>query len=244
MTVSKHFLHRLLWTLVLLVALPVALLASWRLLAAADFLYPVWHDALGIDATIAEYGPRNSYRRDFELTTREERSRLFGAIVGAIHNDGDGLEALRYHNAQGDTIAPFLRPAEITHLQDVARLVNMLHFVAYGAIAFWGLALAWVYRLALPPPPLARYLAAIGGVTGALVLVVITLGAREVFYALHTLVFPEDHQWFFYYEESLMTMLMKAPELFAVIAVEWLLLAVVCYGVCLWLSRRVITRVR
>jgi hypothetical protein len=35
---------------------------------------------------------------------------------------------------------------------------------------------------------------------------------------------------------------MKAPELFAVIALEWLLLAAACYGVCMWISRRVMAR--
>ena len=36
---------------------------------------------------------------------------------------------------------------------------------------------------------------------------------------MHEWVFPAEHQWFFYYQESLMTVLMKAPDLFGAIAI-------------------------
>lgn len=47
----------------------------------------------------------------------------------------------------------------------------------------------------------------------------IWIGPTRVFYTLHEWVFPSDHQWMFSYQESLMTTLMKAPDLFAAIAV-------------------------
>jgi hypothetical protein len=37
-------------------------------------------------------------------------------------------------------------------------------------------------------------------------------------------VFPEGHQWFFYYQDSLMSTLMKAPYLFGYIALALLVL--------------------
>ena len=50
-------------------------------------------------------------------------------------------------------------------------------------------------------------------------------GFTEVFYYLHTVVFPENHQWFFYYRDSLMATLMKAPDIFSAIAAQLLLIA-------------------
>jgi hypothetical protein len=232
----------MLWAMLLLAALPAALLTSWQLLKSADFLYPLWYDVIGIDRTIAEYGPQNSYRDHFELTTREERTRLFAAIVAAIHDGGRGLEALTYHDARGQAVAPLLRSPEITHLRDVSRLVDGLYRLGLGAVVVWLVVLAWLWRLRLPPPPLGRYFAGLGLAAGVLGLAVIAIGAKKVFYTAHTLIFPASHQWFFYYEESLMTMLMKAPDLFAAIAAEWLLLTALCYWLGISLSRRIVRR--
>ena len=52
---------------------------------------------------------------------------------------------------------------------------------------------------------------------------------RDRFYALHEWIFPDNHQWFFYYQESLMTVLMKAPDLFGAISVLIALLAIPIY---------------
>ncbi|MFN2223885.1 MAG: DUF1461 domain-containing protein, partial [Candidatus Promineifilaceae bacterium] len=40
---------------------------------------------------------------------------------------------------------------------------------------------------------------------------------------------PPGHQWFFYYQDSLMTTMMKAPVLFAGIAAEWLVLTIAVF---------------
>jgi Protein of unknown function (DUF1461) len=237
-----HRYRSMLWAILLLAALPASLLASWQLLKTADFLYPSWYDTIGIDRTIAEYGPKNRYREHFELTTREERSRLFAAIVAGIHHGGQGLESLTYHDARGQTIASLLRTPEITHLRDVARLVDGLYRFGLGAIVVWIIVLAWLWRMRLPPPPLGRYFAGLGLIAGVLTFAVIAIGAKKVFYTAHTLIFPAGHQWFFYYEESLMTMLMKAPDLFAAIAAEWLLLTALCYWLGIHLSRRIVRR--
>lgn len=45
------------------------------------------------------------------------------------------------------------------------------------------------------------------------------VGAKQVFYALHVWLFPSENQWFFYWELSLMSAMMKAPYLFGGIAV-------------------------
>ena len=240
---AAHRRYRsILWVILLLSALPASLLASWQLLVSADFLYPLWYDVIGIDRTIAEYGPKNRYRGHFELTTREERTRLFAVIVAGIHDGGQGLETLTYHDARGNPVAPLLRSPEIAHLRDVARLVEWFYRLGMGATLIWLLALAQLWRLRLPPPPLGRYLAGFGLTAGVLALGVIAVGAEKVFYKAHTLIFPAGHQWFFYYEESLMTMLMKAPDLFAAIAAEWLLLTALCYWLGIRLSCRIVHR--
>lgn len=69
---------------------------------------------------------------------------------------------------------------------------------------------------------------------------VLLAGAKKFFYWLHTIVFPADHQWFFYYEESLMSTLMKAPALFAPISILLILLGLVFWllqlGLLNWLD--------
>ena len=54
-------------------------------------------------------------------------------------------------------------------------------------------------------------------------------GFTDIFYYLHTVVFPNNHQWFFYYQESLMSSLMKAPDLFAAIGLSLSVIAVIIY---------------
>jgi hypothetical protein len=50
---------------------------------------------------------------------------------------------------------------------------------------------------------------------------------------MHIFVFPDNHQWFFYYQDSLMSTLMKAPDLFAGIAIQIVLVGLILYGVML-----------
>jgi hypothetical protein len=68
---------------------------------------------------------------------------------------------------------------------------------------------------------------------------VVLADAKTFFYWLHTVVFPSDHQWFFYYEESLMSTLMKAPYLFAPISIMLLLFALIMWTLHLVLLRKI-----
>ena len=66
-----------------------------------------------------------------------------------------------------------------------------------------------------------------------IILIVVLLGLwgfTEVFYYLHTVVFPAEHQWFFYYKDSLMASLMKAPDIFAAIAAQLVVVALLIAG--------------
>ena len=57
----------------------------------------------------------------------------------------------------------------------------------------------------------------------------LTLGGKAVFYQLHIWIFPANHQWFFYYQDSLMSTMMKAPDLFAYIAISLSLLGLLFF---------------
>jgi hypothetical protein len=218
------FLRRLLvqseWTLFFVLTYLVALFLAWQLLAKVDFLYPLWYDVLGIEQTIARYGPQNRYRDRFETTTKEERVRLFGAIVSAIHRQGRGLETLVYHDAREQAIANLLTPPEIIHLQDVSRLVDKGLKIGWSATLAWPMLLMLLRRQKLSMPPVRTLLSWSLGVAAVATGLILLIGPVKIFYRLHAWIFPPGHSWFFYYQESLMTMLMKAPDLFAYIALS------------------------
>jgi hypothetical protein len=230
-----------LWLLLPAAAL-AALWLSWRALASVDFLYPVFYEALDIQAHILQFGPQNRYKPGFETTARDEHVRLFGAIVDAIHDSGRGLAELEYRDALGRPIDRLLREPEVTHLEDVARLVDRLAPVGWLAVAWTALHLVLLRRLGWAVPSPARLLgASLLAVIGAVALVLL-IGPRRVFYWLHDLVFPPENPWFFYYQDSLMTTMMKAPYLFGAIAVALLLLGLAIYTGLLWLASRLATK--
>lgn len=215
-------------------ALLGALFLAWRILATVDYLYPLLYEPAGIGAHIDRFGPENRYRQGFSQTTREERERLFAEIGRAIRDQGRGLESLSYHDAQGNKLGTLLRPPEIIHLQDVARLVGRLEIAGAAALLLLTLQLILLRRQRRALPALGRMLllTCAGLLLGALVVVVI--GAKDVFYALHEWVFPSDHQWFFFYQDSLMSTMMKAPDFFGYVAAALIALALLI--LCLMLS--------
>jgi len=235
-------MDRLRWPLLLVSAFFTALFIAWQALSSIEFLYPMWHETLDIGDTVRVYGPQNRNRRGFELTTGQEQARLFAAIVHAVENGGRGLEDLEYRDAQGKPIDLLLTRPEIVHLQDVARLVGALRTFGWIClIVFTAVAVS----LRLKPAPrntMKKYLLYFAGLTLLSIGAVVALGAKTVFYKVHTWIFPPGHQWFFYYQDSLMTTLMKAPVLFAGIAVEWLALTVLLFVPLVALCARIVLR--
>ena len=219
-------------------ALLASLYLAWRLLAAADFLYPLWYDVAEIGAHIDEFAPRNRYRDRFGDTDRAAREAAFAAIARAIRDDARGLAALTYTDATGRS-RTLLRPPEIVHLQDVARLVSTLERAGLIACALVAGMLVWLRRRRISLPGFGRLLGWTGAGVAATALLVLVIGARKVFYQFHVWIFPDDHQWFFYYQESLMSTLMKAPVLFGYIAAVLVALAVVLLAALLALAGRV-----
>lgn len=190
-----------------------------------DFLYPWFYDVAGVGAHIDRYGPQNRYRSGFGDTTREEREALFAAIARAIRDQGRGLESLVYHDAQGREVGILLRPAEIIHLRDVARLVHWFEIGGLLALAVLAFHLVAMRRMRIVTPGAGTLLLTTLGLVAALAVATIVIGPVTTFNALHRWIFPPDHEWFFYYQDSLMSTMMKAPDLFGYITVALVVLA-------------------
>ncbi len=205
--------------IVLVCGLWLSLVAAWYTLSAFNFFYAAVYDLAGIGETIETYAPTHRYKRGFETTTREQRVALFGQILEAVNHGGTGLETIVYSDREGRPIDTLLRKAEIIHLQDVADLLGRLRQASWvaGLVFCAALVLRGWQAKSLPKPGHAT--AATVACLAALAALILLSGAKALFYKWHTLIFPEGHQWFFYYEDSLMTLLMKAPDLFAYLAV-------------------------
>ena len=220
----------------------LALFLAWQSLSWLSFGYPLIYDALDIGATIQQYAPLNLYKSDFALTDRAQHLQLFADIVTAINHSGQGLAQMVYYDRSGQVIDTLLRPAEVLHLQDVANLLDHLRTFSYWVmLCLLGLIVWFKMR----QQRLENIGATVLGVFASLIVIavaVIAYDAQAIFYALHTLVFPEGHQWFFYYQESLMTTLMKAPDIFAAIALLLVSIAFGYFVFILWWIKQFLNR--
>ncbi len=230
---------KLFWGGFLLLTFLVTLPVSWGVLAKLDFFYPALHDIAGIDKHIETYAPKNRKNRlDFEKTSKEERSRLFSEIVRAIHNRGEGLSTLSYlvHHQGASQSVLLLTEPEIVHLKDVAILLDKLKPVIVLLVLSWLFIVIFLKVKKVGLPDTVQFL------INALVLIVLTgiillLGPEKIFNQFHIWVFPDNHQWFFYYEDSLMSTMMKAPVIFAYIVVIWVCLSILLTSLLLTLLR-------
>lgn len=199
-------------------SLVLAFTLSWILLANMNFLYPIWHDIGGIGQGIDKFGPQNQFKAGFGDTSPSQRAELFAHINQAIHQHGQGLSEISYETPTSNGPQLMLREPEITHLQDVANLIDVLRvFVVINGIIWCVLG----YAIVKMPRRVVFWPSQIGGVVGSIALVsilVLLIGPVKVFNQLHIWIFPKDNQWFFYYQESLMSTLMLAPTVFAWIA--------------------------
>jgi Protein of unknown function (DUF1461) len=231
------------WAMFTMLAVVACLFVAWKALIAVDYLYPVWYEALDIDQTIAQYGPQNRQGKlSFETTTKSERVRLFAALADAIHDRGQGLENLVYHDSSGRPITTLLTAPEVVHLQDVARLFGWLQKAGWLALAALIALCCWLRWRQRVLPSLRKLLW--GTVSGIAIVGVVTiaLGPVKVFYQLHEWIFPQGHQWFFFYEDSLMSMMMKAPALFGPIALTWAALSLLLISMLLIAAKQLLRR--
>ena len=220
-------LHR---TLTILCCFAAALLFAWKLLYLANYNYEFWYSQLSIEQHIAKFAPQNRLNKTgFEKTTQEDRTELFRSIGHAINNGGEGLRTLEYQPHPEAKPIVFLTDPEAVHLEDVANLIDFLEPIGWGATALLIVLvlLAIVGKFSLPGLKVSLLTLLITALL--LTIVIVAVGPHDVFTALHEFVFPADHQWFFYYQDSLMTTLMKAPDIFFAIGAVWAVLATIIY---------------
>lgn len=210
---------------------------SWIILALANFSYGFWHDYAGIGEVVDRWGGSNRFKQGFETTTRDERVRLFAAINLAIHRSGEGLEAIEF-TAPGLAPQQLLREPEVIHLQDVANLIDVGKGVALGGLVVLAGSLVLIRRRQWPMPRPVHQLWGLAAVAVMILIPVLVMGPTEFFYLLHVWIFPADHEWFFYYQDSLMSTLMAAPTLFGWIALEWVAVCLALFALLLWAEHR------
>jgi uncharacterized membrane protein len=202
---------------------------SWQIHRLANFAYPAWYKVLNIQDNVTRYVPKNKFnKQDFSTTSTALHTEMFAAIAKQIHHDGQGLSEINYLNEKGEQ-KKLLTQNEIIHLTDVSHLINKLTLLWFINIIplFIGSIVYYQNKIAQPEKYQRRQFLAITFIGGALSLVI--FGFTDIFYFLHQVVFPNNHQWFFYYQDSLMSTLMKAPDLFAAIGATLSLLATILF---------------
>ncbi len=234
------WLRQSLWFAVLICALVGSLTAGWLIQVMGNYHYSFWYDWYGIGTHIERFGPQNRYIHGLESLSKDEHVRLFNEISVAVHHQGQGLEYIRF--VSDGVSRPLLRHAEIVHLQDVANLIDVLLPAGLGMAVFAIIAGRGLLRRRVFPD-WHRQGALLGGLAILLAAVLLLAGPKAVFYQLHVWIFPDNHQWFFYYQDSLMSTLMKAPVLFAgigaAIAAGGILIYAALLGLLIVWQRRV-----
>ena len=223
-------------TLALLVS---CLYVSWQVLSQANFLYDQIYEHNNLEAHVNEFAPLNrNDKESFALTSKTERVRVFGDIAREINTGGGGLGSITYTPSGADAATPFLVEAERDHLQDVANLVSSLKpigaVIASLLIAFYGFS--WYYKVSRyqyfwRPSGIFISPSQISAVAVLCIAITFALGPQQTFYLLHEWAFSDKAQWYFYFEDSLMTTLMpevvfgNIAALIAVLTVfNWLLI--------------------
>lgn len=238
MTLFKRFI---LWPLLLVSHLLAASLLAWHLLAQVNFAYPIGYKLLSIEQHIQEYGPQNRYKFDFEQTTPAEHRQIFGEIVKAVQNHGKGLADIDYRLADASR-TPLMREAEVIHLQDVANLIDIFYQAGIIGLIIWLILFAYATQQRCTFPSLKKILIGFVALSAAIAITVLAIGPTRFFYWLHVKIFPDDHEWFFFYQDSLMTTLMHAPQLFGIISIIFLAVFALVWGSSIWAMARLLAQ--
>ncbi|MBM96075.1 MAG: DUF1461 domain-containing protein [Oceanospirillaceae bacterium] len=222
------------WFLALFSALTASLLLGWFLLSVWDYGFSFWYEFYEIQAHIDKFGPQNRYVHGLELIAPQEHIRLFSEITHAVHHHGLGLAEISFDYRDGEQA--MLRAPEVVHLQDVANLIDSLRALLFVCLPVAVLIpVLMIWRGFFPSWPVQFGL--VGLVIAGIAAWVALAGAKAVFYQVHIWIFPPDHDWFFYYQDSLMSTLMKAPFLFGGIATVIAVIGMVLFAVYLWCLR-------
>lgn len=244
---KQLLIRQLLWCIFALTLVIFSLGISWQVNKSANFLYGFWYQTLQINTVISKSVPKNTQGKyDFPINDFALHEKMFSDIVQSIHQHGSGLADINYLNQQAIS-QKLLTKSEVQHLQDVANLLDKLVIIWwFNLLILLCLIIFYVGKqkyltMSVPRGKANKLLTgALGKMpTGKQKLVFLACfillaifmlglwGFTQVFYYLHTVVFPENHQWFFYYKDSLMATIMKAPDIFAAIAGQLMLIALI-----------------
>lgn len=217
-TQKKLILNGVLWFVGIVSLLFFSLGVTWKASTAINFNYSVWYDVLEINKTIEKYAKQNNFEKvSFQTTNKEQHTLLFAEIVNSVTHNGSGLQEIFYTPNDGGNVK-LLTIDEVIHLQDVSELIDNLT-IAWCLNVILLITLRYFLLHSYYEPSTKAKLLTVLTFILSIICVFSYFGFTTVFYYLHTVVFPDDHQWFFYYQDSLMSTLMKAPDLFGVIGI-------------------------
>lgn len=195
-----------------------------------NYGYSFWYQQLDIGSHITKFAPQNRQGKSgFENTPIETHKQLFAAIGIAVNNHGAGLRELSYRAGPEQPEQLLLTNDEAVHLEDVARVIDFMMPVGWASLVLLIVLIGLARLTRWPLPGLAKSLITLLIIALIIIVAISVIGPHEVFKAFHVLVFPDDHPWFFYYQDSLMTTLMKAPDIFFAIGAAWAVVAAIIY---------------
>ncbi|PLX70269.1 MAG: hypothetical protein C0602_05510 [Denitrovibrio sp.] len=211
-----------------------AVFTAWYAAYSNYFFFPIVYQMEDIHGHVLKYAPQNKHgKEDFAYVSSGLHLRIFSDMLKAVDNEGKGLDEITYPVKGGEK--KFLTTEEVVHLQDVSDLISLLKsfwrlvFVLLSAVVltmiFGGI---WPYFLST----IFWALAAAGAFMAA---VIYGFGFTKIFYKMHELVFPEGHRWHFYYQYSLMSTILKAPDSFADFGIILGLFTVIAFIIFYWI---------
>jgi hypothetical protein len=219
----------------------ICLVLSWHFLSKANFFFDTLYDMHQIESHIAEFAPQNRQNRiNFELTSKNERIRIVGKILRTVNAKGVGLETIKYFNTDGVPVNLFLTLAEVEHLKDVSVLVHLMNSIAFILIIIFIIIFSLAWRYKTTTPSLLMLTCSMVGFVIITTGCIIFIGPQIVFNELHEWVFADKSEWHFYYQDSLMTTLLKAPDTFATIAILMTAIALIFWLLIFCLTKKLL----
>jgi len=227
---NKDFVN-ILWLPVLPLLLVFCFFLTWTGLSKVNFLYSFWYQHTALEEFIDFYAPQNRFKKNFELVDKQGRIEIFAEIVTAINNGGVGLGEIVYYDSGGDIVDTFLHDSERIHLEYVSDLVILFKYFSMFSLIWLLVLLIFLFFYSTAVPDLKKLTLLYLYVFLFIGVVVLIYGPENTFVLLHEAAFPDNHQWHFYYQDSLMTTLMMAPDLFAYIAGVWISISLLIFFV-------------
>lgn len=221
--------------LLLIVILYFSLYSAWYASYSNYFFFPVVYEIEDIHGNVLEYAPKNRKgKKDFAYVASGLHLKLFAEMLKSVEKGGEGLADITYPSGNSEKKL-FLTHAEVVHLQDVADLLSFFKsFFRLFLVILTAVAAAMIFG-GIWPFYTRNMLYTLGGFALLMFVLISRFGFVKVFYRLHVMVFPKGHQWFFYYEDSLMSTILKAPDSFADFGVILAVFAVIFFVILYWL---------